>query len=76
MIRPPRGACMSDAAERLYERLLVLRCQTGDDDAYRELVARFGPRLQYFLLKFVRAQTAPRILRKKLGSTCSANCRG
>jgi RNA polymerase sigma-70 factor, ECF subfamily len=42
---------MSDEAERLYERLLVLRCQTGDDDAYRELVARFGPRLQYFLRK-------------------------
>src|SRR5204863_9781043 len=36
---------------RLYERLLVLRCQTGDDDAYRELVARFGPRLHYFLRK-------------------------
>ena len=42
---------MSDEAERLYERLLVLRCQTGDDDAYRELVARFGPRLHYFLSK-------------------------
>jgi RNA polymerase sigma-70 factor, ECF subfamily len=42
---------MRDEAERLYERLLVLRCQTGDDDAYRELVARFGPRLHYFLRK-------------------------
>jgi RNA polymerase sigma-70 factor, ECF subfamily len=42
---------MSDHAERLYERLLVLRCQTGDDDAYRELVTRFGPRLRYFLRK-------------------------
>jgi len=45
------GASMSDEAERLYERLLVLRCQTGNDDAYRELVARFGPRLRYFMLK-------------------------
>ena len=44
---------MSDEAERLYERLLVLRCQTGDDDAYRELVGRFGPRLRYFLRKLV-----------------------
>lgn len=43
---------MSDEADRLYERLLVLRCQTGNEDAYRELVARFGPRLHYFLLKF------------------------
>src|SRR4051812_17156175 len=42
---------MSDEAERLYERLLVLRCQTGDEAAYRELVQRFGPRLRYFLLK-------------------------
>jgi RNA polymerase sigma-70 factor (ECF subfamily) len=42
---------MSIEAESLYERLLVLRCQTGDDEAYRELVARFGPRLRYFLLK-------------------------
>lgn len=42
---------MGDEAERLYERLLVLRCQTGDDAAYRELVQRFGPRLRYFLLK-------------------------
>ena len=44
---------MSDEAERLYNRLLVLRCQTGDEDAYRELVARFGPRLRYFLRKLV-----------------------
>ena len=42
---------MSDQAERLYERLLVLRCQTGDENAYRELVSRFGPRLRYFLRK-------------------------
>src|SRR3954454_16585695 len=42
---------MGDEAERLYERVLVLRCQTGDEDAYRELVQRFGPRLRYFLLK-------------------------
>ena len=44
---------MSDEAERLLMRLLVLRCQTGDDDAYRELVGQFGPRLRYFLRKLV-----------------------
>jgi RNA polymerase sigma-70 factor (ECF subfamily) len=44
---------MSDEAERLIERLLVLRCQTGDEDAYRELAGRFGPRLRYFLRKQV-----------------------
>lgn len=44
---------MTDEAERLYERLLVLRCQTGDEDAYRELVGRFGPRLKYFLHRLI-----------------------
>jgi RNA polymerase sigma-70 factor (ECF subfamily) len=42
---------MSDQSERLYERLLVMRCQTGDEEAYRELVERFSPRLRYFLHK-------------------------
>jgi RNA polymerase sigma-70 factor (ECF subfamily) len=45
---------MSDPAERLYERLLVIRCQTGDEEAYREIVERFSPRLRYFLRKLVR----------------------
>lgn len=44
---------MTDQEDRLNERLLVLRCQTGDEDAYRELVGRFGPRLNYFLRKLV-----------------------
>src|SRR3954466_270820 len=44
---------MSDEAARLFEHLLVLRCQMGDDDAYRELVGRFGPRLRYFIRKLV-----------------------
>lgn len=44
---------MSDQAERLYEQLLILRCQTGDEDAYRELVGRFGPRILYYLRKLL-----------------------
>lgn len=40
-----------DESERLYERLLVVRCQTGDQRAFEELVERFGPRLRYFLRK-------------------------
>ena len=44
---------MCNDNERLYERLLVVCCQTGDDDAYRELIGRFGPRLRYYLLKLV-----------------------
>jgi RNA polymerase sigma-70 factor (ECF subfamily) len=42
---------MSDQPERLYERLLVVRCQAGDEEAYRELVGRYSPRLRYFLRK-------------------------
>ena len=42
---------MSEQDERLYERLLVVRCQTGDEEAYRELVNRLSPRLRYFLRK-------------------------
>lgn len=44
---------MTDRTDKLSERLLVLRCQTGDEEAYRELVGRFGPRLTYFLRKLI-----------------------
>ena len=42
---------MTDAAGRLYERLLVVRCQVGDEAAFREVVEAYGPRLRYFLRK-------------------------
>jgi len=44
---------MSDPADQLYERLLVLRCQAGDEGAFSELVARYAPRLRYFLRKLL-----------------------
>jgi len=44
---------MNEESERVYERVLVVRCQTGDHEAYRELIERFGPRLRYFLRKLV-----------------------
>lgn len=44
---------MTDDAEHLYERLLVIRCQTGDESAFRELVDRYTPRLAYYLRKTV-----------------------
>ena len=50
----PSGASMTDQAEKkLSETLLVLRCQTGDVDAYRELVGCFNAKLTYFLRKLV-----------------------
>src|SRR5438132_1458848 len=44
---------MTDQAERIYERLLVVRAQAGDEAAFRELVERFSPRLRYFLRKLL-----------------------
>lgn len=44
---------MIDNAERLYERLLVLRCQAGDQEAFAQLVARYQPGLRYYLRKML-----------------------
>ncbi|MGA2032140.1 MAG: sigma-70 family RNA polymerase sigma factor [Thermoguttaceae bacterium] len=44
---------MTDATERLYEHLLVLRCQAGDEDAFGELVARYQPRLRYYFRRML-----------------------
>jgi len=42
---------MNDPAELIYERVLVVRAQAGDDAAFAELVERYSPRLRYFLRK-------------------------
>jgi len=42
-----------DPLNRIYERLLVLRCQTGDERAFAELVGRYSPRLRIFLRKML-----------------------
>lgn len=39
--------------DRLYERLLVLRSQTGDEGALTELVLLYSPRLRYYLRKML-----------------------
>jgi RNA polymerase sigma-70 factor (ECF subfamily) len=44
---------MTDAADQLYERVLVLRCQARDEAAFEELVERYTPRLRYFLRKML-----------------------
>jgi RNA polymerase sigma-70 factor (ECF subfamily) len=53
---------MSDPVELLYERVLVVRCQAGDEVAFEELVARYAPRLRYFLRKLVGPQPADDLL--------------
>jgi RNA polymerase sigma-70 factor (ECF subfamily) len=44
---------MIDPVELLYERVLVVRCQAGDEAAFEELMERYAPRLRYFLRKVV-----------------------
>lgn len=44
---------MTDSADRLAERVLVLRCQTGDGAAFEQLVVGFSPRLRYFLRRIM-----------------------
>jgi RNA polymerase sigma-70 factor, ECF subfamily len=56
---------MTDAAERLHEQLLVLRCQAGDEDAFEELVAHYHPRLRYYLRRILpRADNADDVLQE------------
>jgi RNA polymerase sigma-70 factor (ECF subfamily) len=45
---------MSETTDRLYERVLVLRCQGGDEAAFAEIVDRYTPRLRYYLHKMLR----------------------
>ena len=49
---------MTDPNDRLYESLLVLRCQTGDEAAFAELIERYHPRLRLFLRRMLRDEHA------------------
>jgi RNA polymerase sigma-70 factor (ECF subfamily) len=44
------------AEDRLYERLLVLRSQTGDEGALTDLILLYSPRLRYYLRKMLPRQ--------------------
>ena len=45
---------MTNPADRLSERLLVLRCQAGDEEAFEDLVEGYNRRLLYYLRKMLR----------------------
>jgi RNA polymerase sigma-70 factor (ECF subfamily) len=49
---------MTDRHDRLYESLLVLRCQAGDERAFVELVERYHGRLRLFLRQMLRDEHA------------------
>jgi RNA polymerase sigma-70 factor (ECF subfamily) len=50
---------VKDAAALLYERFLILRCQSGDATALSELIARYSPGLRLFLRKITGPTTTP-----------------
>jgi len=49
---------VNDPAGQLYERMLILRCQAGDEAALAELIATYSPRLRLFLRKLVHQDSA------------------
>ncbi|HEX8524434.1 MAG TPA: sigma-70 family RNA polymerase sigma factor [Tepidisphaeraceae bacterium] len=53
---------MNDPAARLYARLLVLRCQTGEESALAELIADYSPRLRFYLRKMAGDSSADDLL--------------
>ena len=40
---------MNESLDLIYERLLVLRCQAGDEGALAELIERYQPRLMLYM---------------------------
>ena len=44
---------MTGGPDRIYEQLLVLRCQAGDDAAFAEVVERYDRRLRLYLRKML-----------------------
>jgi RNA polymerase sigma-70 factor (ECF subfamily) len=44
---------MTDLPDELKERILVVRCQVGDESAFSEIVSSYGTRLRYYLLKLL-----------------------
>ena len=44
---------MTDPAEQLYLRVLVLRAQAGDEAAFAELAGRYEMRPRYYLRKML-----------------------
>lgn len=47
---------MTEGSDQLYERLLILRCQAGDQAAFAELVQRYHRRIRYYVRKMVGNQ--------------------
>src|SRR5262249_6073364 len=51
--RFPDRSLMTNVPAQFREQVLVLRSQAGDADAFGDLVARYAPRIRYYLLKLL-----------------------
>jgi RNA polymerase sigma-70 factor, ECF subfamily len=52
-VQGARARLMNDRTERVYEELLVLRCQMGSESAFAEVVRLFAPRLRCYLRRLI-----------------------
>jgi RNA polymerase sigma-70 factor, ECF subfamily len=55
---------MTDDPSRIYEHLLILRCQTGDEDAFKEIIERYAPRLRAYLCRMLEASDVDDVLQE------------
>lgn len=49
---------MADHLDKAYEITLVLRSQLGDEFAFAELLAKYSPRLRFFVTKMLHQRSA------------------
>src|SRR4051794_12818857 len=49
---------MTDPVARVYQQMLVLRCQAGHEAALTELIARYSPGVRFYLRKMIRRDGA------------------
>lgn len=55
---------MRNDTSQLYDRLLILRCQAGDELALAELIARYSPRVRFFLKRLTDESAADDLLQE------------
>lgn len=53
------NARFKEKAGQLYEQVLVLRCQTGDDTAFAELLGRYEKRLGHYVRRLLHPAESP-----------------
>ncbi len=55
---------MTSLSRKLYDEVLILRCQAGDEAALAELIALFSPRVRFFLKRLAGEAVADDLLQE------------